>query len=189
MRVKRQEKGDQAMIYKSNEVEKDAVFEVAKLMAAAARTAPKAKGIDTLLTMIVDGSEKDAIAAELRRIGEGGDRFASFIRDAGNVDGSDYVVLLAAIDKPAGLPICSSCGFENCAAAVSAGAPCAFNISDLGTAACSACAVASHHFVDNRMMFTVGLAAKRLGLFEENIRMCYGIPISVKGKSIYYDRK
>lgn len=177
------------MIYTSDTVEKDAVFEVAKLMAAAARTAPKAKGVDNILTLIVDGSEKDAIAEEMRQIGEGGDRYGSFVRDAGNVDASDYVVLIAVNDKPVGLPICGSCGFENCAAAVSAGVPCVFNVSDLGTAACSACAVAAHHFVDNRMMFTAGLAAKRIGLFEDSIRMCYGIPVSVKGKSIYYDRK
>ena len=177
------------MIYKSDKVEKEAVFEVAKLMVAAARTAPKAKGVDNILTMIVDGAEKDAIAAEQRRIGSGGDAFAAFTRDAGNVTASDYVVLLAVKDKAVGLGICSVCGFENCAEAVKAGAPCAFNLSDLGTAACSACVIAAQHFIDNRIMFTVGLAAKNLDLFGEEVRMCYGIPISAKGKSIYFDRK
>ena len=177
------------MIYASDAIEKEALFEVAKLMVAAARTAPKAKGIDNILTMIVDGAEKDAVAAEQRRIGGGGEAFAAFTRDAGNVDASEYLVLLAVKDNPANLAICGACGFETCNDSVAAGAACAFNISDLGTAACSACAVASHHWIDNRLMFTAGLAAKNVGLFGDNIRMCYGIPISAKGKSIYFDRK
>ena len=179
------------MIYTSETIEKDAVFKVATLMAAAARTAPKAKGVDNILTMIVDGAEKDAIAAEQRRLGDGGKSsgLAAFTRDAGSVDSSDYVVLLAVRDNPVGLPVCSACGFESCTACAAAGAACAFNISDLGTAACSACAVASHHWIDNRLMFTAGLAAKNIGLFGAEIRMCYGIPLSAKGKNIYYDRK
>jgi len=177
------------MIYNSDSVEKDGLFEVAKLMAVAARTAPKARGVDTILTMIIDGEEKDAVANEMRRIAGDNEKLATFKRDAGNVDASGYVVVLAVIDKNVGLVVCSACGFENCGAAVKAGAPCAFNISDLGTAACSACAVASHHWVDNRLMYTVGRAVENLDLFGTKIRMCYGIPISISGKSIYYDRK
>ena len=177
------------MKYASEQIEKEALFDVAKLMATAARTAPKAKGVDAILTMIVDGADKDAIAAEMRRVAEGGESFASFARDANNVDASEYVVLLAVVDKPAGLPNCGICGFENCGAAKTAGALCAFNISDLGTAAGSACAIASYHWVDNRLMYTVGRAAKNMKLFGTEIRQCYGIPISANGKSIYFDRK
>jgi len=177
------------MIYNSDTAEKDALFEVAKLMAAAARTAPKAKGIDTILTMIIDGAEKDAVANEMRRIAGDNEALSSFKRDAGNVDNSEYVVVLAVVDKPVGLIVCNTCGFENCSAAENAGSPCAFNISDLGTAACSACAVASHHWIDNRLMYTVGRAVINLDLFGTKIRMSYGIPISASGKSIYYDRK
>jgi len=176
------------MIYKSDSVEKEALFEVAKLMAAAARTAPKAKGVDTILTMIIDGAEKDAVADEMRSIAGNDANLASFKRDAGNVDKSDYVVVLAVIDKSVGLVVCGTCGFDSCEAAEKAGSPCAFNISDLGTAAASACAVASHHWVDNRLMYTVGRAVMNLDLFETKIRTCYGIPISASGKSIYYDR-
>ncbi len=177
------------MIYQSEAIEKEALFEVARLMATAARTAPKTRGIDTILTMIIDGAEKDAVAEEMRKLGEGGDLFASFTSNAKNVDDSDYVVLIAVLDNPVGLPLCGLCGFENCAQTKAAGAACAFNISDLGTAACSACAVASHHWIDNRLMYTAGLAAQRIGLFGQKIRMCYAIPISAKGKSIYFDRK
>jgi len=176
------------MIYQSEEIEKAALFDVAKLMAAAARTAPKAKGVDTILTLIVDGEEKDAVAAEMTRLA-GGDNHSPFGRDAKNVEASGCLVLLAVVDKPVGIAICSICGFENCAAAEAAGSPCAFNISDLGTAACSACAVAAHHWVDNRLMYTAGRAAMNLGLFGTKIRQCYGIPISVNGKNIFFDRK
>jgi len=176
------------MIYNSDSIEKEALFEVAKLMAAAARTAPKAKGVDTILTMIIDGTEKDAVADEMRNIAGDDANLASFKRDARNVDNSDYIVVLAVIDKPVGLVVCSTCGFENCDAAMEGGAPCAFNISDLGTAAGSACAVASHHWVDNRLMYTIGRAVMNLDLFGTKIRTCYGIPISASGKSIYYDR-
>ena len=177
------------MIYSSDSIENDALFDVAKLMAAAARTAPKAKGVDTILTMIIDGAEKEAVADEMRRIAGDDEGLASFKRDAGNVGASEYVVLLAVVDKPVGLTVCGTCGFENCDAATDAGAPCAFNISDLGTAAGSACAVASHHWVDNRLMYTAGRAVMNLGLFGTDIRTCYGIPISASGKSIYFDRK
>jgi len=177
------------MIYKSEDVEKEALFNVARLMVTAARTAPKAKGVDTILTLIADGEEKDAVVAEMRRIAESLGSHSPFGRDAQNIDDSDYVVFLAVIDKSAGINGCGICGFENCAASEAAGAPCAFNISDLGTAAGSACAVASHHWVDNRLMFTAGKAAMNIGLFGEKIRQCYGIPISAKGKNIYFDRK
>ena len=176
------------MIYKSDSVEKEALFEVAKLMAAAARTAPKAKGVDTILTLIIDGEDKDAVADEMRAIAGDNPKLATFKRDAGNVDRSEYVVVLAVIDKHLGLTVCGTCGFDSCAAAVEAGAPCAFNISDLGTASGSACAVASHHWVDNRLMYTAGRAVMNLDLFGTKIRSCYGIPISATGKSIYFDR-
>ena len=175
------------MIYSSDLIEKEAVFEVAKLMAAAARTAPKARGIDNILTMIVDGDEKERLADEMTRLAEEG-TYAAFSRDAGNVRASDYVVLLAVKDNHSGVPHCGVCGFENCDAAKAAGSPCAINVSDLGTAASSACIVASNHFVDNRLMYTAGRAAQFLGFFGTEIRLCYGIPVSATGKSLYFDR-
>jgi len=177
------------MIYSSSESEKEALLDVARLMVSAARTAPKAKGVDTILTMIVDGSDKDAVADEMRKIAEGGEHLKTFSRDAGNVDNSDFLVLLAVKDCPLNLAVCSVCGFENCAAAEANGSPCAFNLSDLGTAAGSACAVAAHHWIDNRLMYTAGRAAMHLDLFGEKVRLCYGIPISARGKNIYFDRK
>ena len=176
------------MKYTSEENEKKALFEVARLMVTAARTAPKAKGVDNILTLVVYGGEKDAIVAEMNRIAEDMQN-PVFTRDAKSVDASEYVIFLAVRDNHALLPFCGNCGFEDCEKAKAAGSPCVFNISDLGTAACAASVVAANHFVDNRMMYTVGSAAKSIGLFGTEIRLCYGIPISAGGKNIYFDRK
>ena len=43
------------MIYTSMEMEEKAVLEIASLMYAAARTAPKATGRDTIFTMVLTG--------------------------------------------------------------------------------------------------------------------------------------
>ncbi len=40
--------------------------------------------------------------------------------------------------------------------------------------------------IDNRMMYTVGAAAKSLGLLDSDIII--GIPLSVTGKNPYFDR-
>ena len=42
--------------------------------------------------------------------------------------------------------------------------------------------------VDNRIMYRIGVAARRLNMLPE-ARVIMGIPLSAKGKSIYFDRK
>jgi uncharacterized ferredoxin-like protein len=175
------------MIYGSKETERSAIFDVTKLMAAAARTAPKACGIDNIETLVLDGEDKDALAAEMRKLADetGTEHFA---RDAGNVDNSEYIILVGVKNIPISLN-CGLCGFENCAGAVRAGARCAFNITDLGIAVGSAAAVAADNRIDNRIMWTAGTAAVRLQLFSDRVKVCHGIPLSTTGKSIYFDRK
>jgi uncharacterized ferredoxin-like protein len=177
------------MIVKGNEMERAAVEQVAALMCAAARTAPKGKGVDNLSTLVVTGSDIKKVSAEMRRIGEElGDRY--WDRDAGNVDVSAAIVILGQRLVPMNIPACGFCGFDDCAANVKAGAVCAISAGDLGIATCSAAAVAAHHFIDNRIMYRIGRAALNLGLFgDEKITMAYGIPLSVTGKSPYFDRK
>jgi uncharacterized ferredoxin-like protein len=175
------------MIYNSKDSEKGAIFSVAQHMVAAARTAPKGCGIDNIEAIIVDGEDKDAIAAEMRKISEE-TGYPSFSRDAGNVDHSEYVVVIGVKNSPINLLHCSLCGFEDCAASFNAGSNCAFNITDLGIATGSAAAVAMDNRIDNRIMWTVGKAVVRLGLLSEKVRVCYGLPLSTAGKNIYYDR-
>ena len=73
------------MIYTSETTEKNAAMRAAELMSAAARTAPKACGIDLIETIIFDGEDKDKLTAAMREIGTENDR-PFFIRDASNVD-------------------------------------------------------------------------------------------------------
>ena len=175
------------MIYGREHINYDVVMNIARQMSAAAITAPKGHGIDNINVMILDGDDKKALAVTMRGIGEEtGAGF--FIRDAKNVDASPAIVLIGVNNAPIGQSDCSLCGFENCGAAAKAGANCAFNIVDLGIAIGSAVSVATDNRIDNRILFSAGKAAIRMGCFPENVRVCFGIPLSVTGKSIFFDR-
>lgn len=175
------------MIYKSEDAEKRAAFAVADLMAAAARTAPKGCGADNIEILILDGEDKDKLASCMREIaGEIGADF--FNRDAANVDSSHCIVLIGAKDNPLALPDCGLCGFKNCGEMKKAGANCAFNITDLGIAVGSAAAAAGDNRIDNRVFYSAGKAAIRMGCFPKEVKVCYGIPLSTSSKSIFFDR-
>jgi len=38
-------------------------------------------------------------------------------------------------------------------------------------------------------MYTVGQAVLRMGLFDEDIKIVYGVPLSVSAKNPFFDRK
>ncbi len=168
--------------------EEAAVLSAAQAMCAAARTAPKACGVDRLDTAILTGEDKDALSAEMRRIAEiDGDAF--FIRDAENVDASQVVVLIGADDKPRGVDrVCSLCGWNGCGDCVKNHGKCIMNSVDLGIAVGSAASLAADLRIDNRIMFTAGKAAASLGLLGDK-KLIFGIPLSVSGKSPFFDRK
>lgn len=175
------------MIYNNSDAEKRAILTVADLMLAAARTAPKGCGVDNLVSMIIDGKEKDDLSQAMRAIAEetGADFFN---RDANNVDACPVVLVLGSYDQPIGLDNCSLCGFKDCAETKKAGANCAFNVNDLGIALGSAVSVAAQHKIDNRIMFSAGKAAMRLSYLPDNVRVALAIPLSVSAKSIFFDR-
>jgi uncharacterized ferredoxin-like protein len=56
----------------------------------------------------------------------------------------------------------------------------------MGIALGSAVKIASLLNVDNRIMYRIGAAARHSGLVDWDFVM--GIPLSVTGKSIYFDR-
>lgn len=175
------------MIYKSKEMEKQACLQVAQMMATAARTAPKGKGLDRLEILVVDGTHKEELAREMRRIAEKhGQKF--FERDAGNVDESLVVLLVGTRNQPAGVKVCGYCGFKDCEENIRNNGICAFTTGDLGIALGSAASIAADHRCDNRIMFTAGKAAMQLHYFSDEIMIAYGIPLAVKGKSPYFDR-
>jgi uncharacterized ferredoxin-like protein len=174
------------MIYKSETSEHDAVLRAAQAMAVAARTAPKACGIDATDTLILDGADKDALTAAMRTLGSELDK-SFFMRDADCVDACHAVILIGAGVKPRKLN-CALCGTPNCGEAVKAGIPCVMAVDDLGIAVGSAAAMAMDNRVDNRVLFTAGMAALRLKLFSEDIKVCFGIGLSTSGKNIFFDR-
>ncbi|MDR1753349.1 MAG: DUF2148 domain-containing protein [Eubacterium sp.] len=177
------------MLINSKTAEESAILNLAYDVCAAARTAPKACGIDHLETAILAGNDKDRLTAEMRKIGEAlGDSGKFFCRDAGNAEASAAVVLVGAKYETRGLgERCKLCGFENCAACEKAGAACVFTSMDLGIALGSAVSMVANNRVDNRIMFTIGQAAAKLGLLGEH-KLIMGIPLSVSGKSVFYDR-
>lgn len=175
------------MIKTMENAERDAALAVADLMAAAARTAPKASGKDKVITMILTGEDKANLAEEMRRAAdEYGEEFIR--RDAQNVEDSHCVVLIGVTGQVFGLTSCGMCGFKDCGEMKKAGANCAFNITDLGIAVGSAVSVAADHRIDNRVMYSAGRGAVRMGIFPEDVRVCYGIPLYTGAKSIFFDR-
>jgi len=174
------------MVYKRETTERNAAMHVAELMAAAARTAPKACAVDVLETLILDGEDKDKLTAAMRELGaSSGESY--FTRDAGNVDACHCIIIIGADVKPRDLD-CSLCGMKNCAAAAKGSIPCVLAVSDLGIAAGSAAATAMDHRIDNRILYTAGMAALKLKLFPENVKVCYGIGLATTGKNVFFDR-
>jgi len=178
------------------EGEKEAILEVARLMQVAAKTAPKAMGADDVLTLIVYGEGKNAIAEEMNKIAD--ERKADlFKRDAKNVMDSDAILLIGVRGgKSLGLN-CGACGYKNCKEFEEAqkkygqdfiGPTCIFKALDLGISLGSAVKIASMLNVDNRIMYRIGVAAMRMGLMPE-ATVIMGIPLSAKSKNIYFDRR
>ncbi|MBP3664792.1 MAG: hypothetical protein J6J03_06485 [Tyzzerella sp.] len=177
------------MIYKRNTMEENAIIQTAARMCAAASTAPKAHGKDTLHTLVLTGEDKERLVQKMEEVGarELGDKMNTWYgRDAANVRAAQAVVLIGADRKYRNVPHCGYCGFDNCAGCKKAGGNCAFAYIDLGIAVSSAVVAAAMDMVDNRIMFSVGKAAEEMDL-EEGV-MWLGIPISVSGKNIFFDR-
>lgn len=163
---------------------------VADLMAISARTAPKAAGQDFLALRVVEGQDR-------RRLGEAmmayGERMGkkNFDCDGRNVLKSEAVLLIGLKDaRTVGLN-CAACGNPTCIEPNTVegefrGPQCAMRLLDMGIAIGSAVKTASLLNVDNRVMYRVGVVARKIGLIDADVVM--GIPLSATGKSIYFDR-
>ena len=69
------------MRYDSDEMERQAILAAAAArMCAAARTAPKAKGVDNILTMVLTGEDKKALAEKMREIAATGNPAVQFFQ-------------------------------------------------------------------------------------------------------------
>lgn len=151
-------------------------------------TAPKARGSDDVRILYVDGEEKARVAEAMRAHGEATKR-GGFLRDAGNVDRAAAVVVAGARRMVMELD-CGFCGAATCQQALADDLNCVFPVCDLGIAVGSGVAFAADQGLDNRVMYTIGLAALKLGLFgDPAIRTALGIPFAVGPKSPFFDRK
>ncbi|MDL2237942.1 DUF2148 domain-containing protein [Christensenellaceae bacterium OttesenSCG-928-K19] len=177
------------MVIEAKTAEREHVLAVARAMCAAARTAPKARGIDNLYTTILTGEDKDRLADEMERLAPVL-QMDFFLRDAQNVRDSEAVVLFGIMGTQHGLgKSCSLCGFEGCGACADAGGVCVFRPLDLGIAVGSAVSVAADARVDSRVMFSIGRTAVEMGLLPKEATVIMGTPLSVSGKSPFFDRK
>jgi uncharacterized ferredoxin-like protein len=188
---------------KSEEAAKEAVRMTAAMMAASARTAPKGRGVDALETLIVDADDLEVLASAMERKAQQGPSHLSsiFSRDANNVRDSSCVLLIGVVGIPKKVeePLdCGACGYDTCGRLLEArgqrrraqgfGGPiCIFQAVDVGNALRSAVKLAGELNIDNRLMYTVGAAAKELRLLDCDAIV--GIPLSVTGKSPYFDRQ
>lgn len=176
-----------------------AVEMVAELMALSAKTAPKGKGLDSLVIRVAAGDDIKKLAWEMRSLGEH-TGIKILLRDAGNMDQSDACVIIGCTGADVAGIDCGGCGFATCKEMLAAqrdfsaqkkpfhGPNCAIKMADLGIALGSAAKTASLHNVDNRIMFTAGVGALSLGWLE-GCNVAYGLPLKASGKSIYFDRQ
>ena len=176
------------MAKSSEDAETEGVLHVANLMCVAARTAPKARGIDNIVSTVLTGKEKESLARKMEQFGKRTERPHTFARDANNVRQAQALVLIGTKIGPVGLN-CGFCGFDNCQKCKQARARCAHNSGDLGIAVGSAVSVASNHRVDNRVMYTVGWTSVNGKILGEKAKIILGIPLSASGKNIFFDRK
>ena len=172
------------------EMRKEAIYNVARKMMIAARTAPKARGIDNLAINCIDEKEITAISRKMKELVKKKGWPQSFARDADNILSAPYMIIVGTRISPVRLKICGMCGYENCDEKDKyPEIPCVFNTGDLGIAIGSAVSIAMDQRVDNRIMYTVGQAVKEMKLLDDEVKIIYGIPLSVSSKNPFFDRK
>ena len=184
-------------VLNSGEAEKEGIISAAKLMALSARTAPKTRGLDSIKTLVLHGDDElEKLAKTMEEMSqEDPDRLSFFRRNADDVRKSTAVLVIGVTGEPKRIesPLnCGACGL-NCPAMVKAkkidtdgarGPMCLMQGIDLGIALGSAVKTASDLNIDNRMMYSIGAAARKLQLMEADLAT--GIPLSATGKNVYF---
>jgi len=166
---------------------------LAKTILVAARTAPKGKGIDDIVTCMLDKNEKDELADKMEELSEI-KNLKFLIRDAKNVRDADALVLIGLKSSGASGLDCGACGFETCKEMLDTkkvkveftGPHCMIKYVDLGIAVGCAAAKAKDLCVDNRILYSAGAAACYFDMMDVDVAMA--LPLSVKGKNIFFDR-
>jgi len=172
---------------------------VINLMAASAITAPKAGGKDCLaIVALTDADDLKRLADEMRKYAHNSAKENYWQRDATNVEKAQGLLLIGLAGPVTAGYDCGGCGYPTCNEFEQerelkdfemgyTGPHCIMRMMDIGVALSSAAKAASLLNIDNRVQQRVGAAARALGYIDCEVAM--GIPISISGKSIFYDRK
>jgi uncharacterized ferredoxin-like protein len=177
-------------ILSEHNILKESILELAKQVVVAARTAPKARGLNNIASAIITGEDIIRLSSKMNELGIQND-VHFFQRDAQNlIDGALAVVIIGCKINPVGLILCGLCGFDNCDEKNKfPQTPCVFNTIDLGIAIGSAVSTAANLKIDNRVMYTIGMAARELKLLDEDYNIIMGIPLGASSKNPFFDRK
>jgi len=167
---------------------------LAKIILTAARTAPKGKGIDDVVTFLLSPEEKTELAIRMEELSEIKDLKFLF-RDAKNVRDADTIALIGLKASGVSGLDCGACGFGTCKEMLEhdkvqkefLGPQCMIKYLDLGIAVGSAAAKAKDLCIDNRILYSAGAAACYFKMIDADVAM--GLPLSVKGKNIFFDRE
>jgi len=182
-------------ILDGKEQEQQGVLEAARLMVISARTAPKSGGVDDIYTAIVCGKEIEDLSRDMEKIATERN-VEAWRQQAKNVWEADAIILIGVKGTKNYKTNCGACGFSGCEKFKKAekkrrqdfdGPNCIFKTMDLGIAVGSAVKTASNLNIDNRILYRIGAAAKRLNYLPE-ASIILGIPLSVKGKNPFFDR-
>ncbi len=171
-----------------DEILKEGLDIVSKLLLMDAITAPKSIGRnDIVVDIINDNKYKEPILDKAKEIAKRSG-FGFYERDAFNCENISHIIVT-------GYKVfyhrfnCGFCGFESCDECENKGGMCAISITDSGIAIGSLVKLSSLFGVDNRVMLSIGQATKEVGFFKEKVGGAYGIPLSVTTKNPFFDRK
>jgi uncharacterized ferredoxin-like protein len=198
-------------------INKNPINTAIDLISISIRTAPKSGGQDDIVYLSVGNKQKDIIAEEMENIGKEKASAnknkviseaikTSWASDAKTVKDSQGLILIGVRGKKPFGANCGNCGFNTCSEfsahnlknknkAIS-GPFCIFKIWDLGIATDSAAKTASMLNVDNRIMYRIGVAVLRIKLLDKKpgkniasiVSPVLGLPLSISGKNIFFDR-
>ena len=173
------------MIINERDNRHDQVIAAAKQLMTAARTAPKARGMDIIETALVTDKDIKRISDELVKMYEE-EKAPFLLRDSENILQAECVLLIGTKQQALGLN-CGHCGFDTCSSRPEQ-APCAINCIDVGIAIGSAVSRAADLRLDTRVMFSAGQAAEHLNILD-GCTQIYAIPVSASSKNPFFDRK
>lgn len=173
------------MLINERDIRSELVLDAAKRMLAAARTAPKGKGMDVIECVIATDEDLERIAEKMRDL-SAEMNLAFLSSNADNIEKGECLLLIGTGSKPHGLN-CGNCGFPTCGSKPKE-VPCELNSVDVGIALGSASATAADCRVDTRIMFSAGYAAQKLGMLGDGVDQVFAIAISESSKSPFFDR-